>query len=75
MQCIVLYIHTLDRERQREEGKCGKMLDLETGYTVFMVLFVHIFGRLENLQCRVGDSKTSILLSFLEGLGGVLNKQ
>lgn len=55
MQCIILYIHTLDRERQKKEGKCGKMLDLEKGYRVFMVLFVQLFGRLENLQYRVGD--------------------
>ena len=56
MQCIILSIHTLDRERQKKEGKCGKMLDLEKGYRVFMVLlFVQLFGRLENLQYRVGD--------------------
>lgn len=55
MQYIILYIHALDRETQREEGKCGKILDLEKGYTVFRVLFVQLFGRLENLQYRVGD--------------------
>lgn len=28
------------------------MLDLEKGYTVFMVPFLQLFGRLENLQYK-----------------------
>ena len=70
-----IYTYTWrDRGREggeggREGGKCGKILYLDKGYTVVMVLFLQDFGRLENLQHKALEIETLILLSVLRRKG------